>query len=111
MQQEVHLIRSQIESNMTMNNDSNLEKIAFLQKCILKMERLFQKAERENFKQVLKLKRELEYRDKSNQVKKGKKTYLLAISFGTNTSLKSFKHYLTSNKNVFLGVHQLNKKF
>lgn len=68
MQEEVHMIRSQIESSVSSNNESHLEKIAFLQKCILKMEKLYQKAEKENSKQIAKLKRELEFRDKSNQV-------------------------------------------
>lgn len=68
MQDEVHLIRSQIESTVSSSSELYLEKITFLQKCIIKMEKLYQKAERENSKQLAKLKRELEFRDKSNQV-------------------------------------------
>lgn len=68
MQEEVQLIRSQIESSASSSTESYLEKISFLQKCILKMEKLYQKAERDNMKQIVKLKRELEVRDKSNQV-------------------------------------------
>ncbi|KRT82648.1 hypothetical protein AMK59_4655, partial [Oryctes borbonicus] len=68
MQEEVHLIRAQIESSALSNSETYMEKIAFLQKCILKMEKLYQKAEKDNLKQMTKLKRELEFRDKSNQV-------------------------------------------
>ncbi|GJQ81716.1 hypothetical protein Trydic_g9157 [Trypoxylus dichotomus] len=68
MQEEVQLIRAQIESTAISNSETYMGKIAFLQKCILKMEKLYQKAEKENLKQITKLKRELEFRDKSNQL-------------------------------------------
>lgn len=68
MQEEVQGIRTQIESNITNSSESYLEKINFLQKCIVKMEKLYQKAEKENAKQLNKLRKELEYKNKTNQV-------------------------------------------
>nr|XP_022917032.1 uncharacterized protein PFB0765w-like isoform X2 [Onthophagus taurus] len=68
MQEEVQTIRNQIESNMSNSSDSYIEKINFLQKCIIKMEKLYQKSEKENAKQLTKLRKELDYKTKTNQV-------------------------------------------
>lgn len=63
MHEEVNLIRNQMEEATT-EQDENLEKIAFLQKCIAKMDKLFKKSETTFCKQITKLKNEIEVRDK-----------------------------------------------
>lgn len=64
MHNEVTSIRAQMEESRDSNNESNSEKIVFLQKCITKMDRLFKKSERSFIKQIAKLKTEIEMRDK-----------------------------------------------
>lgn len=68
MHEEVRGIRSQMEENSCANNDNNLEKISFLQKCIGRMDKLFKKSEKDYNKQITKLRQEISIRDKSLQV-------------------------------------------
>lgn len=51
----------------SINANSNDDKIVFLQKCVAKMDRLFQKAERDYQKQIQKLKATLDQKEKSMQ--------------------------------------------
>ncbi|XP_044759275.1 centrosomal protein of 112 kDa-like [Coccinella septempunctata] len=64
---EITVLRSQIEEASS-TNTSNDERILFLQKCITKMDRLFQKSEREYCRQIEKLKQELDNREKAIQI-------------------------------------------
>lgn len=64
---EINVLRNQIDEASN-SNSQNDERIIFLQKCIAKMDRLFQKSEREYCKQIEKLKQELENREKAIQI-------------------------------------------
>lgn len=48
--------------------ENSTEKINYLQKCVLKMDKLYHKAEKEYTKQINKLKKEIEHKDRSLHV-------------------------------------------
>lgn len=53
-------------NSTTLENGS--EKVKYLQKCIVKMDKLYHKAEKEYTKQINKLKKEIDYKDRTLQV-------------------------------------------
>ncbi|KAF5295219.1 hypothetical protein FQR65_LT10503 [Abscondita terminalis] len=64
MHDEVTTIRTEIEeSRDSHQNESNSEKIVYLQRCISKMDKLFRKSEKNYLKQIAKLKTEIEMKD------------------------------------------------
>ncbi|KAK9887768.1 hypothetical protein WA026_000083 [Henosepilachna vigintioctopunctata] len=64
---EITVLRTQIEEASSTNTTNN-EQIIFLQKCIAKMDRLFQKSERDYCKEIEKLKQDLDNRKKATQI-------------------------------------------
>ena len=68
MCEEVRKIRCQIASNGKGDDLSYLDKIVFLQKCVLKMEKLYKKSEKKHARTIAKLKQEIELTRKSEQV-------------------------------------------
>lgn len=68
MEREVKFIRAHLQNTKIIGNEDYIEKIAFLEKCVAKMDRLFKRAEKEHKKQLAKLKKEIEIREKTNQV-------------------------------------------
>ncbi|XP_017779184.1 PREDICTED: kinesin-related protein 4-like isoform X2 [Nicrophorus vespilloides] len=66
MQEEVQIIRNQMDvANI---DESSNEKIRFLQRCVLKMDKLYKKAEKEFGRQVVRMRREFDLKEKHNQV-------------------------------------------
>lgn len=68
MQQEVVIIRSQMEHDTSCNNDTLVEKVSFMQECILKMERLLRKYESNYTKKIYALNKELQMKENAVQV-------------------------------------------
>lgn len=68
MHQEVIFIRSQMDQETICNNDALLEKVNFLQSCILKMDKLLRKYEKHYSKKVSVLTNELVMKENSMQV-------------------------------------------
>lgn len=68
MQDEMQETRTHLENAENSNVENQSEKICFLQKCILKLEKLYHKSEKEYTKQITKLKREIEFKDRAAQV-------------------------------------------
>ncbi|XP_049826375.1 uncharacterized protein LOC109598209 isoform X2 [Aethina tumida] len=66
MSNEITSLRARMVESI--NANSNDDKIVFLQKCVAKMDRLFQKAERDYQKQIQKLKATLDQKEKSMQI-------------------------------------------
>lgn len=67
MSNEIAALRIQIENAFSNHNSD--EKIVVLQKCVSKMDKLFQRSEKEYQKQIDKLKQELDLKDKVMQVR------------------------------------------
>lgn len=57
----------ELMNTATLENSS--DKITYLQKCVMKMEKLYHKTEKEYTKQVNKLKKEIENKDRIMQVR------------------------------------------
>lgn len=70
MQNEVKIIKSDLarENVTTAENAINEQKVMYLQKCIIKLEKLFNKSEKEYLKQITKLKYEVELKERATKV-------------------------------------------
>lgn len=68
MHQEVVFIRSQLEKDASYGNETLMEKVGFLQKCIVKMEKLLRKYEKHYTKKIHGLTSELQMKDNAMQV-------------------------------------------
>ncbi|XP_023309729.1 uncharacterized protein LOC111691336 [Anoplophora glabripennis] len=79
MSKEISALRIQIEN--AFSNHNNDDKIIVLQKCVSKMDKLFQRSEKEYQKQIDKLKQELDLKDKVMQIQlKTQRAELIARS-------------------------------
>lgn len=72
MQNEVKTIKEQVTKENLDVSEAHSEKITFLQKCILKMEKLYQKSEKDYLKQIAKLRYELDLKEKTIQIQLSK---------------------------------------
>lgn len=105
MCEEVQMIRGQIASNVNRDDLNYLDKIVFLQKCVLKMEKLYRKSEKEHDRRITELKQEIELMRKSEQVRfvDIRATNIL----NTNVSINSHSKYCIRQLRLKVLVFQL----
>lgn len=69
MEQEVKFIQEHLKkSNSIADNQCYVEKIRALEACVVKLDRLFKRSEKEYQKQICKLKKKIKVCDKANKV-------------------------------------------
>lgn len=69
------------ELTISGNVENGTEKIHYLQKCVMKMDKIYHKAEKAYTKQIQKLRKEIEYKDRTLHIQlSGQKAELVAQS-------------------------------
>lgn len=69
MEREVTFIRNHLNKNKMVDQHNYIEKIRTLEKCIIKMDKLFKKSEKDYQRKISKLKKQIDLRDKVNEVR------------------------------------------